>query len=241
LIEDSYIAALTLGIERFELGRDRSSSVQILEDVDIALRSGKSPGKISNGSQTSQDESSNTQNSSPQVGKTVDNTETASAHAMIGEIGYLPHIAMAELGRSHVPRHPQRIDVEMTIMAALGVDALDASKVVSLPLGLLMADGAGGHGISLQREGAEPYIQRFIDEVVWQYPYLEAKQIVHDFEACLCLGASAARPQPIGALTSFNTFIFMAIGMLLSPEAGRLAFTIQKLHSTALSLLPVVI
>ncbi|KAI3584059.1 hypothetical protein IWW34DRAFT_345029 [Fusarium oxysporum f. sp. albedinis] len=160
--------------------------------------------------------------------------EQSSVQDTMSAIGLLSNKAMAE-SRTNTGDRPHKLAIIESISAALAVDGRDPSKASSSQPVYVMDDQL----IPLTRELTLSHFQRFLDWSVW-LPHIDEHRLFEQYEAVLEMsnqGADLART----ALPRFNTYLAVAIGISMSPDAGRLSSLATNLHAAAVKLLPFIL
>ncbi|KAG5801587.1 hypothetical protein H9Q71_013830 [Fusarium xylarioides] len=92
---------------------------------------------------------------------------------------------------------------------------------------------------ALAVDGRDPSKASSSQPVVW-LPHIDEHRLFEQYEAVLEMSSQGADPTRT-ALPRFNTYLFLAIGISMSPDAGRLSSLATNLHAAAVKLLPFVL
>ncbi|KAG5770236.1 hypothetical protein H9Q72_002810 [Fusarium xylarioides] len=160
--------------------------------------------------------------------------EQSSVQDTMSAIGLLSNKAMAE-SRTNTGDKPHKLAIIESISAALAVDGRDPSKASSSQPVYVMDDQL----IPLTREMTLSHFQRFLDLSVW-LPHIDEHRLFEQYETVLEMSNQGADPTRT-ALPRFNTYLFLAIGISMSPDAGRLSSLATNLHAAAVKLLPFIL
>ncbi|KAJ4066583.1 hypothetical protein NW756_010091 [Fusarium oxysporum] len=160
--------------------------------------------------------------------------EQSSVQDTMSAIGLLSNKAMAE-SRTNTGDRPHKLAITESISAALAVDGRDPSKASSSQPLYVMDDQL----IPLTRELTLNHFQRFLDWSVW-LPHIDEHRLFEQYEAVLEMSNQGADPART-ALPRFNTYLAVAIGISMSPDAGRLSSLATNLHAAAVKLLPFIL
>ncbi|KAK2686504.1 hypothetical protein QWA68_014387 [Fusarium oxysporum] len=160
--------------------------------------------------------------------------EQSSVQDTMSAIGLLSNKAMAE-SRTNTGDRPHKLAIIESISAALAVDGRDPSKASSSQPVYVMDDQL----IPLTRELTLSHFQRFLDWSVW-LPHIDEHRLFEQYEAVLEMSNQGADPART-ALPRFNTYLAVAIGISMSPDAGRLSSLATNLHAAAVKLLPFIL
>ncbi|KNA98328.1 hypothetical protein FOXG_02701 [Fusarium oxysporum f. sp. lycopersici 4287] len=152
--------------------------------------------------------------------------EQSSVQDTMSAIGLLSNKAMAE-SRTNTGDRPHKLAIIESISAALAVDGRDPSKASSSQPVYVMDDQL----IPLTRELTLSHFQRFLDWSVW-LPHIDEHRLFEQYEAVLEMSNQGADPART-ALPRFNTYLAVAIGISMSPDAGRLSSLATNLHAAA--------
>ncbi|KAF5699757.1 STB5-like transcription factor [Fusarium mundagurra] len=165
---------------------------------------------------------------------TANGEEQSSVQDTMSAIGLLSNKAMAE-SRTNTGDTPHKLAIIESISAALAVDGRDPSKASSSQPAYVMDDQL----IPLTREMTLSHFQRFLDWSVW-LPHIDENRLFQQYESVLETSNQGADPTRT-ALPRFNTYLFLAIGISMSPDASRLSSLATKLHESAVKLLPFIL
>ncbi|KAF5252723.1 hypothetical protein FANTH_2350 [Fusarium anthophilum] len=160
--------------------------------------------------------------------------EQSSVQDTMSAIGLLSNKAMAE-SRTNTGDKPHKLAIVESISAALAVDGRDPSKTSSSQPVYVMDDQL----IPLTRELTLSHVQRFLDWSVW-LPHIDENRLFEQYEAALETSNHGADPAGT-ALPRFNTYLAIAIGISMSPDAGRLSPLASNLHAAAVKVLPFIL
>ncbi|KAF5650771.1 STB5-SIN3 binding protein [Fusarium tjaetaba] len=161
--------------------------------------------------------------------------EQSSVQDTMSAIGLLSNKAMAE-SRTNTGDKPHKLAIIESISAALAVDGRDPSKASSSSQPAYVMDD---QLIPLTRNLTLSPFHRFLDWSVW-LPHIDENRLYEQYEAVLETsdqGIDLART----ALPRFNTYLAVAIGISMSPDAGRLSSLASNLHTAAVKLLPFIL
>ncbi|KAI1017586.1 hypothetical protein LB504_003772 [Fusarium proliferatum] len=160
--------------------------------------------------------------------------EQSSVQDTMSAIGLLSNKAMAE-SRTNTGDKPHKLAIIESISAALAVDGRDPSKASSSQPVYVIDDQL----IPLTRELTLSHFQRFLDWSVW-LPHIDENRFFEQYEAVLETSDQGIDPART-ALPRFNTYLAIAIGISMSPDAGRLSSLATNLHAAAVKLLPFIL
>lgn len=160
--------------------------------------------------------------------------EQSSVQDTMSAIGLLSNKAMAE-SRTNTGDKPHKLAIIESISAALTVDGRDPSKASSCQPVYVIDEQL----IPLTRELTLSHFQRFLDWSVW-LPHIDENHFFEQYEAVLETSNHGADPART-ALPRFNTYLAIAIGISMSPDAGRLSSLATNLHAAAVKLLPYIL
>ncbi|KAG4266708.1 hypothetical protein FPRO04_13180 [Fusarium proliferatum] len=160
--------------------------------------------------------------------------EQSSVQDTMSAIGLLSNKAMAE-SRTNTGDKPHKLAIIESISAALAVDGRDPSKASSSQPVYVTDDQL----IPLTRDLTLSHFQQFLDWSVW-LPHIDENRLFEQYEAVLETSNHGADPART-ALPRFNTYLAVAIGISMSPEAGRLSSLATNLHAAAVKLLPYIL
>ncbi|CVL07923.1 related to STB5-SIN3 binding protein [Fusarium mangiferae] len=142
--------------------------------------------------------------------------EQSSVQDTMSAIGLLSNKAMAE-SRTNTGDRPHKLAIIESISAALAVDGRDPSKASSSQPVYVIDEQL----IPLTRELTLSHFQRFLDWSVW-LPHIDENRFFEQYES---------------VLETSN----QAIGISMSPDAGRLSSLATNLHAAAVKLLPYIL
>ncbi|KAH7169924.1 hypothetical protein EDB81DRAFT_850873 [Dactylonectria macrodidyma] len=160
--------------------------------------------------------------------------EDLSVQDTMSAIGLLSNKAMAE-SRAYSSDVPHKLAMSEMILAALAVDGQDPS-VASLSRPAFVMDD---HLIPLDRNSTISYIRQFLDWSVF-LPHIVEDRLLEQYEAVVGSHGQAGHAA-IPGLPRFNTYLAVAIGIMMSTEASRLSTLASSLHAAAVKLLPIVL
>ncbi|KAF9769466.1 hypothetical protein IL306_013130 [Fusarium sp. DS 682] len=160
--------------------------------------------------------------------------EQSSVQDTMSAIGLLSNKAMAE-SRTNTSDKPHKLSIIESISAALAVDGRDPSKTSSSQPAYVIDEQL----IPLTRDLTFSHLQRFLDWSVW-LPHIDEHRMIEQYEFVLEMGNQSVDPDRT-ALPRFNTYLAIAIGISMSPEASRLSSLATNLHATAVKLLPFIL
>jgi hypothetical protein len=160
--------------------------------------------------------------------------EQSSVQDTMSAIGLLSNKAMAE-SRTNTGDKPHKLAIIESISAALAVDGRDPSKASSSQPVYVMDDQL----IPLTRDLTLGHFQRFLDWSVW-LPHIDEQRLLEQYEAVLDMSNQGVDPART-ALPRFNTYLAVAIGISMSPDASRLSSLATNLHAAAVKLLPFIL
>jgi hypothetical protein len=157
--------------------------------------------------------------------------EQSTVEDTMSAIGLLSNKAMAE-SRVNTGNEPHKLSIIESISAALAVDGRDPSTASTSQHTSLV----DGQLIPLTRDLTLSHMQRFIGWGVW-LPYIDEDHLMEQYSKVL------DRTEQVGntdkaALSHFNTYLAIAIGISMSPETSRLSALAMNLHAEAVKLLP---
>ncbi|KAF5576894.1 STB5-like transcription factor [Fusarium pseudocircinatum] len=160
--------------------------------------------------------------------------EQSSVQDTMSAIGLLSNKAMAE-SRTNTGDKPHKLAIIESISAALAVDGGDPSKASSSQPVYVMDDQL----IPLTRNLTLSPFHQFLDWSVW-LPHIDENRLYEQYEAVLEMSDQGIDPAGT-ALPRFNTYLAVAIGISMSPDAGRLSSLASNLHAAAVKLLPFIL
>ncbi|KAF5685672.1 STB5-SIN3 binding protein [Fusarium denticulatum] len=160
--------------------------------------------------------------------------EQSSVQDTMSAIGLLSNKAMAE-SRTNTGDKPHKLAIIESISAALAVDGRDPSKASSSHPLYAMDDQL----IPLTRNLTLSPFHQFLDWSVW-LPHIDENRLYEQYEAVLEMSDQGIDPART-ALPRFNTYLAVAIGISMSPDAGRLSPLASNLHAAAVKLLPFIL
>ncbi|KLP09784.1 Uncharacterized protein LW94_4824 [Fusarium fujikuroi] len=160
--------------------------------------------------------------------------EQSSVQDTMSAIGLLSNKAMAE-SRTNTGDKPHKLAIIESISAALAVDGRDPSKASSSQPVYVIDDQL----IPLTRELTLSHFQRFLDWSVW-LPHIDENRFFEQYESVLETSSQGIDPAR-AALPRFNTYLSIALGISMSPDAGRLSSLATNLHAAAVKLLPYIL
>ncbi|KAF5654035.1 STB5-SIN3 binding protein [Fusarium sp. NRRL 25303] len=160
--------------------------------------------------------------------------EQSSVQDTMSAIGLLSNKAMAE-SRTNTSDKPHKLAIIESISAALAVDGRDPSKASSSQPVYVTDDQL----VPLTRDLTLSHFQRFLDWSVW-LPHIDENRLFEQYETVLETSNHGADPART-ALPRFNTYLAIAIGISMSPDAGRLSSLATNLHAAAVKLLPYIL
>lgn len=157
--------------------------------------------------------------------------EQSTVEDTVSAIGLLSNKAMAE-SRANTGNGPHKLAIIESISAALAVDGRNpstASLSQHVPLG-------DEQLVTLTRNLTLSHMQRFLDWSVW-LPYINEHRLMEQYETILDTTNEAENTDKT-ALSRFNTYLAVAIGISISSETGHLSALATRLHAEAIKLLP---
>ncbi|KAJ4250929.1 hypothetical protein NW762_011579 [Fusarium torreyae] len=149
-------------------------------------------------------------------------------------IGLLSNKAMAE-SRANTGDVPHKLAITESISAALAVDGRDPSKASSSQPMFVVEDQL----IPLTRDLTLSHMQRFLDWIVF-LPYIDEARLMEQYDSVLGSNDMTGNAEA-SRLPHFNTYLAIAIGISMSPEASRLSSLATNLHCAAVKLLPLIL
>ncbi|KAF9883420.1 hypothetical protein FE257_003503 [Aspergillus nanangensis] len=174
--------------------------------------------------------SETTSNQTPITGQ--DGLGERSVQAAMGEIGYLSRNAMAE-PRDEGRGFPQELSMGNMVKAALAISGEDPSLSSQMCVNKHALVSMMGETPNLNREFASAYLDRFLQHAIVYCPHIDEAEIGGHFHAYF----DRAEESPIRA---FNVHMVVAVGMLLSAEAG-VELLASNLHNIALKKFPFIL
>lgn len=160
----------------------------------------------------------------------------------MGEIGFLSRSAMAE-PRDGASGFPRQLELSEMLQAMLSLSGSSPSQSRSTDdetsQWRFLAFSDPLHGLS--SENMAPFLNRFWGQISMFYLHFDRKEMEEQYEGFF---ADSNGVPPGDAVDSarchrnFSVYLALAIGMVLSPQSGRVDLLAQSLHSTAVKLLP---
>ncbi|CEO59427.1 hypothetical protein PMG11_04102 [Penicillium brasilianum] len=165
------------------------------------------------------------------------NAAENTVQAAMGEIGFLSRSAMAE-PRDETGGLSQQLSIGRMLRLTLFLSGANPAQSVIDPHGQSVAAMVDSSMIS-NRLLVLPFITRFVDTIGVQFLHIDSKEILGDFETFF--KASEDANSDVGCLSavkSFNLYMSMATGALLSPGSSGLQGLASSYHATAMKLFP---
>ncbi|KAF5681228.1 tartrate transporter [Fusarium heterosporum] len=162
---------------------------------------------------------------------TVDGEEQSTVQDTMSAIGLLSNKAMAE-SRANTGDVPHKLSITECIAAALAVDGRDPSRASFSEPSYMVDERL----IPLKRDLMLSHMQRFLEWSAW-LPHIEEDKLMEQFDSVTDMSTHMGT-EIVGALPLFNTYLAIAIGINMSPEASRLASLASNLHTAAVKILP---
>ncbi|KAI0151407.1 fungal-specific transcription factor domain-containing protein [Pestalotiopsis sp. NC0098] len=154
----------------------------------------------------------------------------------MGDIGFLSRSAMAEPRWNRYDRLPTNLTTQGVLSASLGLNGSDPSRA-SLSTGQAgKLVNSEPNKVRLDRTSTLPNMTRFVDEVCPIMPFLDAKQLMEQYEEVLEQheGRSPTDTPCSSALSYFNVCLGVAIGAMLTSQSPSTSSLIVKLHQEAI-------
>ncbi|KAI1393110.1 fungal-specific transcription factor domain-containing protein [Hypoxylon trugodes] len=218
----SYIESLKENIDRLEHGRvdkRRRTSSTIAADVSLEVGWAR---------QNSEHDANDQRGHNSAQESTIRDT--------MGGIGLLSRSAMAE-PHDESERLPRNLRTDNILMAALALDGPDptaASLSDARRLGLMV----DFQPMSLRRDATIGYLDRFVDQVCFKYPFLSSKSLRAQYDSVVDSSNHPDGSLGNASLSIFNSCLAVAIGASVSPESTSLMPLINSLHCSAIKQLP---
>ncbi|CAI7627354.1 unnamed protein product [Penicillium manginii] len=163
-------------------------------------------------------------------------TTEHTVEAAMGEIGFLSRSAMAE-PRDGRGEAPQELAMGRMVRAALAITGANPSESRIDALQQAVG-GMTDQPFSLKKHLALPFVSRFVQTVGARFLHIDSATIWADFEAFFeepgLLDSQELLSDPA---RSFNVYLSIATGMLLSPQSASLQGLSSSIHATAVKLL----
>lgn len=165
----------------------------------------------------------------------------SSVQAAMGEIGFLSRSAMAE-PRDGASGFPRQLELSEMLQAMLSLSGGSPSQSRSTD------DEASQWNFlafsdplqALSRDSMAPFLDRFLQQISMFYLHFDRKELEEQYEAFFAerAGPPGDGVDSVRSHRDFSVYVALAIGMLLSPQSGRVDLMAQGLHSAAVKLLP---
>jgi hypothetical protein len=155
-----------------------------------------------------------------------------TVQAAMGEIGLLSRSAMAE-PRDEMSGFSQELAMGRMVRATVVISGKDPTRsAMNARKGLLsMVDQTS----ALTREFAVPYVTCFVERVELQFLHISSEGVWADVEGYFRLQTNATEPSGEGLrMRTFNTYMAIATGMLLSTESVSLHGFAGNFHDAAM-------
>ncbi|KAL4812525.1 hypothetical protein BDW67DRAFT_193607 [Aspergillus spinulosporus] len=168
----------------------------------------------------------------------------SSVQAALGEIGFLSRSAMAE-PREGASGFPRQLAMSEMIQAMLSLSGATPShscrsEAEAAPWNLLLVPDPRQ---ALSKDFATPFLRRFLDCIHMYYLYFDRAELEEQCEAFF--GRTSNESGELSAAAQsyrdFSVYLAISVGMLLSPQSGRVDLLAQSLHSAAVKLLPMIL
>ncbi|KAL4738806.1 hypothetical protein BDV11DRAFT_215688 [Aspergillus similis] len=168
----------------------------------------------------------------------------SSVQAALGEIGFLSRSAMAE-PREGSSGFPRQLAMSEMIQAMLNLSGATPSQsrrseVEADPWNLLLVPDPRQ---ALSKDFVTPFLRSFLDRIHIYYLYFDRTELEEHCEAFF--GRTSPESGGVSAAAQshrdFSVYLAVSIGMLLSPQSGRVDFLAQSLRSAAVKLLPTIL
>lgn len=159
--------------------------------------------------------------------------DDSSVRDTMGAIGFLSNSAMAEppMADDEGPtRH--RFALTEVVLAALAIAGHDPSRSGAAQPSMVLED----YQVPLSRQSTLAHFTIFAEWTV-HVPYLDRTLLIKHFEET----TGSANRAHVPALHRFNTYMAIATGIMMSPDADRLSFLSASLHALAVKLLPLTV
>lgn len=165
----------------------------------------------------------------------------SSVQAAMGEIGFLSRSAMAE-PRDGASGFPRQLELSEMLQAMLSLSGGSPSQSRSTDEEasqwnfLAFSDPLQ----ALNKGSMASFLDRFLQQIGMFYLHFDRKELEEQYEGFF----AESNGPPGDAVDSarshrdFSVYLALAIGMLLSPQSGRIDLLAQSLHSAAVKLLP---
>lgn len=165
----------------------------------------------------------------------------SSVQAAMGEIGFLSRSAMAE-PRDGASGFPRQLELSEMLQAMLSLNGGSPSQSRSTDEEasqwnfLAFSDPLQ----ALSRDSMAPFLDRFLQQISMFYLHFDRKELEEQYEGFFAdsIGPSSDAVDSARSHRDFSVYLALAIGMLLSPQSGRVDLLAQGLHSAAVKLLP---
>ncbi|KAL4747772.1 hypothetical protein BDW72DRAFT_209392 [Aspergillus terricola var. indicus] len=168
----------------------------------------------------------------------------SSVRAALGEIGFLSRSAMAE-PREGVSGFPRQLAMSEMIQAMLSLSGATPSQsrrseTEAAPWNLLLVPDPRQ---ALSKDFVMPFLRRFLGHIHIYYLYFDRIELEGQCEAFFDRNGHESGEVSAAAQShqDFSVYLAVSIGMLLSPQLGRVDLLAQSLHSAAVKLLPMIL
>ncbi|KAL4916129.1 hypothetical protein BDW62DRAFT_218870 [Aspergillus aurantiobrunneus] len=164
----------------------------------------------------------------------------SSVQAAMGEIGFLSRSAMAE-PRDGTGGFPRQLELSEMLQAMLSLSGDSPSQYRSAEGETAQWDFLSFPDLlqALSKESMSPFLGRFQHQIGMAYLHFDSRELEEQYDAFFADNdRSASKEDAERSHRDFSVSLALAIGMLLSPQSGRVDLLAQGLHSAAVKLLP---
>lgn len=171
--------------------------------------------------------------SQPEMAQTNHDPSDSTVQAAMGEIGFLSRSAMAE-PRDETSGFSQELAVGRMVRAALALLGANPAQSVLDPSSHKIA-AMLDQSVSIKEQLARPFVTQFLQIMEPQFAHIDSSEYWDEFNTFF------KEPNASGGRTSvrtFNIYICIATGMLLSAESRSLDGIARNLHAAAMKLFP---
>ncbi|KAJ5403515.1 hypothetical protein N7509_003386 [Penicillium cosmopolitanum] len=167
-------------------------------------------------------------------------TTEHTVEAAMGEIGFLSRSAMAE-PRDGRGEAPQELAMGRMVRAALAITGANPSESRIDALQQAVG-GMTDQPFSLKKHLASPFVSRFLQAAGARFLHIDSANIWADFETFFAEpGLSNNQADLSNPARSFNVYLSIATGMLISPQSSNFQGLSSSIHAAAVKLLGTII